>query len=130
MSDSDSLQPLYRTYITACHILHHHSVLDAYGHLSVRHPHDPSVFIMARYLPPALISSPSDLLEYQISNAEPVDPHAPKGYTERFIHSEVYKRFPDTGAVVHSHSNAVIPFGIVAKVEMRACTNTAGFLGT
>jgi ribulose-5-phosphate 4-epimerase/fuculose-1-phosphate aldolase len=77
----------------------------------------------------ALISSPTDLLEYQVSDAEPVDPNAPKGYTERYIHSEVYKQFEDAGAVIHSHSNAVVPFGLVPGVELRACVNTSGFLG-
>jgi ribulose-5-phosphate 4-epimerase/fuculose-1-phosphate aldolase len=124
-----TLESLQRTYITACHILHHHNILDAYGHLSVRHPTNSSLFIMARYLPAALISSPTDLLEYRVSDAEPADRNAPKGYTERFIHSEAYKRFPDAHAVVHSHSNAVIPFGLVRGVGLRACVNTSGFLG-
>lgn len=104
-------------------------VLDAYGHLSVRHPHHPDRFIMSRYIAPATISNENDLIEYYISDAEPVDPGAPKGYSERCIHSEILKRFPRVAAVVHSHSDAVVPYSI-SGVPMRACYHMAGFLGT
>lgn len=33
------------TLILANHILHYHQVLDAYGHVSVRHPDNPDVFM-------------------------------------------------------------------------------------
>ena len=91
------------------------SVLDAYGHLSVRHPTKPEIFIMSRYIAPGTISSESDLIEYYVVNAEPVDPTATKGYSERCIHSEVYKRYPDIQSVVHSHSEAVVPYSISGR---------------
>jgi ribulose-5-phosphate 4-epimerase/fuculose-1-phosphate aldolase len=87
-------------------------VLDAYGHLSVRHPNDPKKFIMSQYIAPGTISSRVDLIEYWVENAEPVDPAAAKGYSERCIHSEVLKRFPDMNSVIHSHSEAVVPYSI------------------
>src|SRR5689334_21095246 len=91
-----------RTLITANHILHHQGqVLDAYGHISVRHPSNRSVFLMSRYIPAALVSSPSDIVEYRVEDAEPVDPNAPRGYTERFIHSELYKRYEAVNSVCH-----------------------------
>jgi ribulose-5-phosphate 4-epimerase/fuculose-1-phosphate aldolase len=105
------------------------SVLDAYGHLSVRHPHHPDRFFMSRYIAPATIASERDLVEYYISNAEPVDPNSPKGYSERCIHSEILKRFPEVDAVVHSHSEAVVPYS-VSGVGFRAVYHMAGFLGT
>ena len=123
------MDQLYRTYITACHVLHSQKVLDAYGHLSVRHPDDSSKYIMARYLPPALVSSPNDLIEYWVADSEPVDVNAPKGYSERFIHGEVLKRYPEVNSVIHSHSKEIVPFGLVSNVQFRPCTNTAGFLG-
>ena len=67
---------------------------------------------MSRYIAPGTISSESDLVEYYVEDAEPVDPNAPKGYSERCIHSEVMKRFKDVNAVVHSHSEAVVPYSI------------------
>lgn len=130
---------LYRDFISACHILHHHgfvsailfprhqicihsrhvSVLDAYGHLSVWHPLYHDRFIVPGYIDPAAISSESDMIEYYIHDAELVNPHAPKFCSERFIHSEILERFSDVNAVIHSHSEAVIPF--------RACFHIGQF---
>ena len=33
-------------------------------------------------------------------------------YSERFIHSEIYKARPDVNSVVHSHSPTVVPFSV------------------
>ena len=46
---------------------------------------------------------------------------------ERFIHGEIYKLRPDVKAVIHSHSPAVIPFGIT-QVPMRPVAHVASFL--
>lgn len=83
---------------------------------------------MSRYIAPATISSERDLVEYYIATAEPVDPNSPKGYSERHIHSETLKRFASVNAVIHSHSDAVVPYTI-SGVPLRACYHMAGFLG-
>lgn len=67
---------------------------------------------MSRYIAPATISSDRDVIEYYVSNAEPVDPNAALGYSERCIRSEIYRRYPDVQSVVHSHSEAVVPYSI------------------
>jgi ribulose-5-phosphate 4-epimerase/fuculose-1-phosphate aldolase len=67
---------------------------------------------MARFIAPATISSEQDLIEYYVENAEPVDPNAKAGYSERCIHSEIYKRYADVNSVIHSHSDAVVPYSI------------------
>ena len=123
-----ALQQTYRTFIAGCHILHYHNVVDAYGHLSFRHPFNPNIFVMSRYIAPGNVSSSSDLIEYHVESAEPVDPKSAKGYSERCIHSECYKRFPSVNSVIHSHSEAVVPYGI-SGVPLRACYHMAGFLG-
>src|SRR5262245_32758311 len=41
----------------ANHILASHGVLDAYGHVSVRHPANPDRFLMSRSLAPALVTT-------------------------------------------------------------------------
>ncbi|KAL1863989.1 hypothetical protein Daus18300_007954 [Diaporthe australafricana] len=122
------LAALHRKFIDGNHILHHTNVLDAYGHLSVRHPFDPQVFIMSRSMAPGTISSPADLIEYHVHNAEPLDPSAGQGFSERHIHSEVYRRRPEVQAVVHSHAESVIPYTITG-VPLRPCYHMAGFLG-
>lgn len=77
------LAALHRKFIDGNHILHHTQVLDAYGHLSVRHPFDPQVFIMSRSMAPGTLSGPDDLIEYHVHNAEPLDPSAGQGFSER-----------------------------------------------
>ena len=109
---STNLTLLLSTLITANHILHYHGVLDAYGHISVRNPNNASTFFLARNVAPALVSSPSDIVEYLVQDASPVNLNAPPGYLERFIHSEVLKLYPTVNSVVHSHAQSVIPFGV------------------
>lgn len=103
---------LFSTLITANHILHQQAVLDAYGHISVRNPQNPATFFVSRSLAPALVSSREDIEEYYVENASSVNKDASQGYAERFIHSEIYKRYADVNSVIHSHSEAVIPFSI------------------
>lgn len=117
-----------KNLILANHILHYHHVLDAYGHISVRQPGQSDVFLMSGDRAPALVSSVADIIRYRVSDASPVEPGAKKGYQERFIHSEIYKRFPDVMSVIHSHSEAVLPY-TMSGVEMKPCFHIAGFLG-
>ncbi|KAM0471803.1 hypothetical protein ACHAPX_009196 [Trichoderma viride] len=118
---------LIRKYIHGCHILHYYNIVDAYGHISVRLSE--SVFMMSRYMAPALVSSAQDMVLYDVESGEALKKDAPKGFSERYIHSEVYKAYPNVQAVVHSHSLEVIPFSI-SSTPLRACFHIAGFLGT
>ncbi|EED17997.1 conserved hypothetical protein [Talaromyces stipitatus ATCC 10500] len=117
-----------RTFISGCHILHRHHVLDAYGHLSVRNPERSDTFFMSRDLAPGLISSSVDLVEYFVHDASPVNPASPAGYIERFIHSEIYQKYPEVQSVVHSHASTVLPYTITG-VNLRPCVHMSGFLG-
>lgn len=116
--------------ISANHILHCHGLVDAFGHISVRHPLKPDCYIIAAYDPgaPALVSSRADFIEYFVLRSEPTDGAQPKGYSERYIHGEIYARFPEVQCVVHSHSEAVIPF-TAAKIPVKPIFHMAGFLG-
>lgn len=123
------LEDLFKGLVTACHILHYHGVLDAYGHISVRSPDNASTFWMPCNMPPALVSSPDDLVEYHVDSAEPVEKDAKPGYLERHIHSEIYKKFPAVNSVVHSHCGDVLPY-CVSGVPLHNTIHMAGFLGT
>ncbi|KAI0489893.1 major facilitator superfamily domain-containing protein [Xylaria cf. heliscus] len=125
---SGNLTQLFATFINALHILHKNGVLDAYGHLSARNPNNPATFFLSRNVAPALVASPDDIVEYYISDASPVERNAPNGFIERYIHSEIYKRFSQINAVVHSHSPAVIPYSI-SNVPLSPLIHMAGFLG-
>ncbi len=109
----------------AARILAARGVVDGFGHVSMRHPGAPDRYLMSRALAPALVE-PGDIVEYDLGSV-PCDPEAPKGFLERFIHGEIYRARPDIGAVVHSHSPSVIPFGLTDK-PMHACFHNAAFL--
>ena len=123
-----NLTAVFNTLITGLHILHYNGVLDAYGHVSVRNPNNGSNFFMSRNLAPALVANSSDLVEYYVDDAAPIDPNAPSGFIERYIHSELYKRFPSINSVVHSHSPQVVPYTF-SGVPLRPSIHMAGFLG-
>ena len=80
---------------------------------------------MARNLAPALVNS-EDIVEYDLESV-PVNAAGRLSFLERFIHGEIYKVRPDVNAIIHSHSPAVIPFGI-SQVPMRPTFHMAGFL--
>jgi ribulose-5-phosphate 4-epimerase/fuculose-1-phosphate aldolase len=124
------LDHLHSSLITASHILHKHSIFDAYGHISVRNPDSPEkTFFLPSNQAPALLSTTDDILEYNIEDAQPVDADTKKPhFAERFIHSEIYKRYPSINAVVHSHAGDVLPF-CVSGIGLHATIHTAGFLG-
>lgn len=125
---STDLTALFSNFIHASHILYLHGILDGYGHISFRNPNNASTFFMARAIAPALVSSPEDIVEYLIEDASPIDPNAPRGFIERYIHSEILKKFPGINSVVHSHSSNVVPFSVTG-VPLRAIVHMAGFLG-
>lgn len=123
-----NLTSIVHDLITANHILHYHSVVDAYGHISVRHPDDSSIFILSGNRAPAIVSSASDFVHYHVENATAVDPNAPKGYIERYIHSEIYKRFSNVNCVVHAHAEDVLAYAN-SGVPLRPTFHMPAFLG-
>lgn len=106
-------------------ILADRGIIDAYGHLSIRHPTDPSRYLMARAIAPALITV-DDIMEFDL-DSNPLDRRDRSMFIERYIHGEIYKARPDVTAIVHSHSSGVIPFGVTA-VPLRPVYHTASFL--
>src|ERR1700693_2333365 len=102
--------------VLANRILVNQSVLDAFGHISVRSAKNPNHYFISRSRAPALVSA-DDIMEYDLED-HPIDARGRVSYVERFIHSEIYKARPDIQAIVHSHSPAVIPFG-VSEVPLR-----------
>ncbi len=110
---------------TASRILADQGVLDAFGHVSVRHPKNPQHFLMSRSLAPALVTA-DDVLELDF-DGNAVDARGRSLFLERFIHAEIYRRRPDVMAIVHSHSPAVIPFGVTTR-PMLAMYHNAAFL--
>ncbi len=118
---------LIEDLVDANRILFHLGVVDGFGHASVRHPEDPSQFIISRSMAPALVTA-DDLMAIHLGG-RPVSDDAPTPYLERFIHGEIYAARPDVVAVVHSHSAAVIPFSVVPDAKLKPLSHMAGFIG-
>jgi HCOMODA/2-hydroxy-3-carboxy-muconic semialdehyde decarboxylase len=91
-------------------ILADEGVLDAFGHVSVRHPSDPGRYLLARSRSPELVE-PADVLEFTL-DSQPVEPPTGLLYGERVIHGCIYQARPDVHSVCHHHSRAMMPFCI------------------
>lgn len=124
----DASRASIETVVAANRILSAQGILDAFGHVSIRHPHRTDRFLLSRNRAPRLVTA-SDVVLYDLTG-EPAEPGAPRSYLERFIHAAIYAARPDVGAVVHSHSPALLPFGAVRSVGLQPLSHMAGFLGT
>jgi len=107
---ADVLAETLYELIVSTRILCNENVLDAFGHVSVRHPHDPQRYFISRHRAPEL-AEVSDLVELTLDSA-PVRPTEFRLYSEKVIHGEIYKARPDVHAVVHHHAHAVLPYAI------------------
>jgi ribulose-5-phosphate 4-epimerase/fuculose-1-phosphate aldolase len=111
--------------VAANRILYRQGVVDGFGHVSVRHPARSDRFLLSAAKAPGRVTA-EDIMEFDL-DGKPIDGRERPIYSERFIHSEVYKARSDVNAVIHSHSPTVIPFS-VTQVPLRPVHNTASFL--
>ncbi len=109
----DHLSDLVQELVLANRILANEGVLDAFGHVSARHPEEPGRYLLARSRAPALVV-PEDILEYTL-DSEPVTPPVARPVTERPIHGCIYAARSDVMAVCHHHAPAVLPFCVAGK---------------
>jgi ribulose-5-phosphate 4-epimerase/fuculose-1-phosphate aldolase len=106
MASPEALEEL----VTANRILAHEGVVDAFGHVSIRHPDFVDRFILSRARAPECVEI-DDLMQFAVDGT-PIEPRGRTPYAERFIHGAVYEGRPEVFAVVHNHSPSVIPFGV------------------
>src|SRR5437016_10805878 len=112
--------------VIANRILANENVVDAYGHVSVRHPRNPERFFMAHMLATPEIVERSDIVEFGLDGEAVSDGRTPS--VERFIHSGIYEARPDVVAVVHAHAEDILPFGIT-DVPLRPVIHSGSFIG-
>lgn len=112
--------------VTANRILANEGILDGYGHVSVRSSGGTGRYFLAAAKAPALVTA-ADIVEYSLDSV-PFTPTAATGYTERFIHGEIYRARPDVMAIVHCHCPEVIPFA-ATTAPMRPMYHMAFFVG-
>ncbi|MBI1203260.1 MAG: class II aldolase/adducin family protein [Rhodopseudomonas sp.] len=119
---------LLEDLVFANHILFNNGVVDAFGHVSVRHDARADRFLLARNMAPGNVTA-GDIIEFNL-DGEPVNANGRRVYLERFIHSEIYRAHPEVMAVVHSHSHAIVPLSVVKSFPLRPIFHMAGFIGT
>ncbi len=122
----DELERARRDVVVANRILAREGVVDAYGHVTMRHPGDPGRYLMARSRSPALVTL-DDILEFTL-DGEPIDAGDRALYSERPIHGGIYEARADVTSVVHNHAYEVIPFTI-SRTPLRPVAHVAAAIG-
>jgi HCOMODA/2-hydroxy-3-carboxy-muconic semialdehyde decarboxylase len=93
-------------------ILDARGIFDASGHISARHPDDPSAFIIPPRAAP-LLADPERMLVLDLDGTRlQGDGTVPLEWP---IHARIYALRPDVGSVVHSHSPMSRAFGISTR---------------
>jgi ribulose-5-phosphate 4-epimerase/fuculose-1-phosphate aldolase len=122
----DSLAEARQELATANRVLANEGVLDAFGHISVRHPHNPDRYLISRY-GAAELMMPSDILELTL-DSKPVAPTSARLFSELVIHGCIYQARPDVNSVCHHHALSVLPFCITG-VELVPVMHLGASLG-
>ena len=126
MAPPRSLEQSVHELVVANRILAAQGVVDAYGHVSVRHPLRGDRYLLARSCSPELVEA-KDILEFTLDGRPPAE-NGPAPYVERFIHGAVYEARSEIQAVVHSHAVEVLPFTI-SRVPLRPVIHVASDMG-
>ena len=120
------VERLITELVIANRILAREDVVDAYCHVSVRHPDNPGRFLLSHSLAPAFVQR-SDILEFDLEGRHTGnDRRTP--YLERFIHGAIYEARPEVIAVVHAHAEDTLPFGI-APARLKPVIHSGAFIG-
>ena len=122
-----NLDTVIRDLVIANRILAREEVVDAYGHVSIRHPDNPKHFFLARSVAPELVE-PEDIIELGL-DGQPVRNETRALYLERFIHAAIYEARSDVHAVVHAHAEDILPFGIAAATPLRPVIHSGSIIG-
>ncbi|HEY5380485.1 MAG TPA: class II aldolase/adducin family protein [Pseudolabrys sp.] len=101
-------------------------VLDAFGHVTMRHPTDPSRYLMSRSRAPELVTA-DDIHEFTL-DSQIVKPIEQRLYGERVIHGEIYKARPEVNAVCHHHAPSILPF-CISGVKLEPVYHLGATLG-
>jgi ribulose-5-phosphate 4-epimerase/fuculose-1-phosphate aldolase len=122
-----NIDTVIQDLVIANRILAKEDVVDAYGHVSVRHPDNPKRFFISRSRAPELIER-GDIVELDL-DGEPVGDEKRALYLERFIHAGIYQMRPDVMSVVHAHAEDILPFGVAKATKLRPVIHSGSFIG-
>jgi ribulose-5-phosphate 4-epimerase/fuculose-1-phosphate aldolase len=113
---ADVLKQAYRDLVIANRVLANQGVVDAYGHVSIRHPEKPDHFLLSRSRSPELVTE-QDIMEFTLDGTVVGNDKRPP-----------YEAKPEVGAVVHSHAEETLAFGITG-VPFKPVIHVAGTMG-
>ena len=124
-TDTRPAKELLDDLVLANKILFELNVVDAFGHISVRHDKLADHYLMSRHLPPGMVTE-ADIVTFDLDSTPLTHADKPQ-YSERFIHGEIYKIRPDVVSVVHCHARPLIPFGVAKGAKLRRDVSVAFF---
>ena len=127
LSSTVSIQTIVRELVIANRVLAREGIVDAFGHVSARHPEYPDRFLLAWARAPELIED-ADVMEFSL-DGRPLDDSGRPPYLERFIHGAVYEQRAEVNAVCHNHTASILPFGISRTARLRPVIHSAASLG-
>ncbi|OGA15903.1 MAG: hypothetical protein A3H32_09705 [Betaproteobacteria bacterium RIFCSPLOWO2_02_FULL_63_19] len=122
----DDLQTVIRNLAAGNRILANEGIVDAMGHISARHPHNPRRYLLSWARSPGLVE-PEDIMEFELDGTPVKDDGRPI-YIERPIHGSIYEARPEVMSVVHNHCHDVLPFAIT-RTPMRPAVHNARRIG-
>ena len=123
---SAELNAAIEDLVDANHILADQGTVDGFGHVSMRHPTNPTRYLLSRNVAPEEVTK-DDIMEFDLDSV-PIEAKGRGPYLERFIHGEIYKARPDVNSVINAHSPWVLSFA-ANKIPLRPIHNKAAFLG-
>ena len=123
----DTLMACLGELVVANRILAREGVVDAFGHISVRHPDNPEKYLLSVSRAPELITR-EDIVEFTL-DGEATDLRDRTPYGERFIHGAIYEQRPDVHSVIHNHSHEIIPFGATKTTSLRPVAHVGSPIG-
>jgi HCOMODA/2-hydroxy-3-carboxy-muconic semialdehyde decarboxylase len=123
---TDALHEVREKISIANRMLANEGILDAFGHVSMRHPTNSDRFFISRHRAPKLVD-PSDVLEFTL-DAKPVVPTELRLYGEMVIHSCIYEARPDVNAVCHHHAPTILPY-CISGLELKPIYHLGATMG-
>jgi ribulose-5-phosphate 4-epimerase/fuculose-1-phosphate aldolase len=122
----DTIAELRQDLATANRVLANEGVLDAFGHISVRHPDHPDRYLISRYGAAELMQA-EDILELTL-DSKPVKDTGARLFSELVIHGCIYQARPDVHSVCHHHAVSVLPY-CISGVELVPVMHLGASLG-
>jgi len=123
VATAKTAQETKRLVVLGNRILACENILDSYGHVSMRNPENPTTFFQSRSLSPECVTI-DDILEIDFEgNIITKTGNSP--YSERFIHSGIYRVREDVQAITHNHALPVIALS-VADIPIQVVFHMGG----